>query len=158
MAVCHCNLQVNNEESETVKTLLKATHANWGLVTGNDWRRTTFELYRNGDLHICVFFLHPVADPVVKMAPSDYSLICGNLDRIITEPPQTAHNACDGTAWSFEARDKAGKLSFIWKLGYIYGIEPLENIDRILNSYVPKYEKPHYSEDEMMQLLNLSTV
>ncbi len=139
-----------------MKALLKATQVNWGLITGNDWHRTTFELYQNGEMHICVFFLQPVVDTVVKIAASDYSLICGNLDRIIAEPPQAAHDVCDGTAWSFEARDKAGKLSFIWNLGYIYGIEPLENIDRILNSYVPEYEKPHYSEDEMMQLLNLS--
>lgn len=140
-----------------MKTFLKATHVNWGPSTGNDWHKTTVELYRNGDLQICVFFLHPVVDTVAIIAPSDYSLICGNLDRIITEPPQTTHDVCGGTAWSFEARDKAGKLSFIWKLGYIYGIEPLENIGRIINSYVPEYAKPHYSEDEMMRLLNLST-
>lgn len=134
-------------------TLMKATNENWGLKRAGDWNRTEFKLDQNGNLHIRVFFLQPVVDTTVEVSGSDMSAIRENLEEITANPPEIVPEARDGEAWSFNAYDDSGKLIFKWKLSHIYGLEPLENIGRILDSYIPEYEKPEYKEEEIKELI-----
>ena len=125
--------------------LLKAEHHNWDLATIYDWKQDVFELSYDGKLHILVKYMDPVVDCVVYVSEDD-------LEKIQTLIPQInidkRVDACDGSAWKFTAYDPAGKKSFQRDIGYIYGIEPLENIADILSSYIPEYEKPQYPRPE----------
>lgn len=134
-------------------TLLKATNENWGLTRAGDWIRTEFMLSQRGTLHIKVYFLHPVVDTSIKVSAEDMSVIRDYLEEIITNPPDRIPEACDGEAWSFKAYDDSGKMNFKWKLSHIYGLDPLENIGRILDSYIPEYEKPEYTEEEIEEYI-----
>lgn len=134
-------------------TLLKATNENWGLTRAGDWIRNEYVLSQNGNLHIKVFFLHPVVDISVEVSTSDMSAIRESLKEIIANPPGWIPEACDGEAWSFKAYDENGKQIFKWKLSHIYGLDPLEKLGRILESYIPEYEKPVYTEGEMEELI-----
>ena len=133
----------------TVKTLLKATNENWGLTRVGDWKRTEFVLSHNGILHIKVYFLHPVVDVSIEVSSVDIAVIRENLKEIIANPVDATPSALDGVAWSFEGYNDTGKQIFTWKLSYIYGISSLENIGKILNSYIPEYERPEYTEYEI---------
>lgn len=46
-------------------------------------------------------------------------------------------SALDGSAWSIE-QYKNGKAVWMRKMGYIYGIEPLEKIGKIMNGLIGK--------------------
>mgnify|MGYP004467166603 CR=1 FL=1 len=46
-------------------------------------------------------------------------------------------SALDGSAWSIE-QYKNGKTVWMRKMGYIYGIEPLEKIGKIMNGLIGK--------------------
>lgn len=81
------------------------------------------------------------------------SAIRDNLNTIIISSPSSVPEVCDGDAWSFKACDGNGKQVFKWKLSHIYGIDPFENIGRILDSYIPEYEKPVYKEEEIEELI-----
>lgn len=70
------------------------------------------------------------------------SSIKANLGKIISNPPDMIPEACDGEAWSFKAYDDNDKLILEWNFNYIYDVDPLENIGRILDSYIPDYEEP----------------
>ncbi len=132
-----------------MRAVLKATNENWGLTRAGDWKRTEFEIDQNGHLHIKVYFLHPVVDTSVEVSAGDISSIKENLEEIVTNPPDSVPMACDGEAWSFKAYDDTGRLIFKWKLSHIYGLDPLESIGKILDSYIPEYEEPEYTEEEI---------
>lgn len=132
-----------------MRAVLKATNENWGLTRAGDWKRTEYVLDQNGSLHIKVYYLHPIVDISVKVSDEDMLLIRDNIEGIITNPPGFIPEACDGEAWSFKAYDDTGKQIFKWKLSHIYGLDPLENIGKILDSYIPEYEEPEYTEEEI---------
>lgn len=127
-------------------TFLKATNENWGLTRAGDWMRTEFVLDHSRTMHIKVYFLHPAVDTTIEVSGLDMSAIRDNLEEIIANPPNRIPEACDGDAWSFSAYDDTGILVFKWKISHIYGVDPLENIGRILDSYIPEYERPMYTE------------
>ena len=130
-------------------TFLKVINQNWGLTKAGDWLHTEFVLNQSGSLHIKVYFLHPVIDTSVVVSAEDMSIIQGNLEKIITNPPDSVPRVLGGEAWSFRAYNDTGELIFNWSLSQICGLESLENIGRILNSYIPEYEKPEYKEEEI---------
>ena len=134
-------------------TLLKATNENWGLTRAGDWIRTEFVLSQRGTLHIKVYFLHPVVDTSIKVSAEDMAAIRDSLEEVISNPPDRIPEACDGEAWSFKAYDDEGKPIFKWKLSHIYGLDQLENIGRILDSYIPEYEKPEYKEEKIEEYI-----
>ena len=123
------------------------------MTRAGDWIRTEFVLSQRGTLHIKVYFLHPVVDTSIKVSAGDMSVIRDYLEENMTNPLDRIPEACDGEAWSFKAYDDSGKLIFKWKLSHIYGLDPLESIGRILESYIPEYEKPGYTEGEMEELI-----
>ena len=129
---------------------LKAEHHNWGLRNLQDWDKTVFELDYAGEMHVVVYYLTPAVDCVVKVSAED-------MDKIITLLPKEETvdiRACDGSAWKLEAYGKDGKMIFQRKLGYTYGIESLEIIEKILISYIPEYKKPDYSKWTEEQIEN----
>lgn len=137
-----------------MERLLKAINENWDLTTSESWHYTVFELSPEGDLRIRVYYLHPVVDTTVIISADDLDAIKTDLDKINLNPPDTFPEACDGEAWAFKVYD-TGKEIFKWKLSHIYGIETLENIGRILNSYIPEYEEPKYTKEEIERYLML---
>ena len=139
----------DNEKRGNMEMLLKAKNVNWGLRTAHDWQHTEFELSQDGDLFIKVLFLNPVVDTRVHICERDLLSIKENIEKIISDPPDMIPDACDGEAWSFDAFDDTGKRIYRWKLNHIYGLESLEEIGEILDSYIPEYEKPNYTEEEI---------
>ncbi len=129
--------------------LLRAVNVNWGLRTAQDWQYTEFELSEDGELHIKVFFLYPVLDKVVHISTKDMLSIKGNLKKTISDPPDVFPDACDGEAWAFDIYDEDGKITYKREKGYIYGVDVLEEIGEILNCYIPEYEKPHYTKEDI---------
>lgn len=123
---------------------LKAEHQNWGLHTAWDWQEDIFELSADGDLHIVVRFYKPVVDCVVKVSESDME----KLRALIACASAVGRrvDACDGDAWSFSAYNERGKQIFHYELGHIYGIREMEEIGKILCSYIPDYEEPSLEE------------
>ena len=120
---------------------LKAEHHSWDLRTRYDWSSNEFELSYDGNLHIVVKYYDIVVDSVVKMQEDNLSEI---MELIPSKPIDEKVVACDGSAWEFTVFDDTGKIRFQRELGYIYGIEDLEKIAGILESYIPEYEVPKY--------------
>ena len=121
--------------------LLKAEKHNWGLMRREDWAETIWKIYSNGSYIIKELF-SPSAPGVSaksfstegKLTDSEFQELKLLLDmEWSTEESQF----CDGVAWSLTMYDH-GTVIKQRPLGYIYGVEPYEDITLMLNQLQKK--------------------
>ncbi len=124
-----------------MSVFLTAKHVNWCEKGIYDWDMTSFELTYDGELNIVVKLYHTTDFAVER----SFLLSEDHLKKIkALIPNKSISNNCDaaddGDAWEFTVFDCDGKVIFQRELDYIYDIEPLEEIGRILESYVPNLD------------------
>ena len=114
--------------------ILEMRHANWGMIGQDSWKGSRYTLY--DDLSVDrIDDYNSTEDNEKKLSyditQEQYDVIKKNLD--LAKTIDTKVEACDGESYEFiEYKDG----SVIWKrdLGYIYGIEPLENIVKAISN------------------------
>ncbi len=112
------------------KLIFKIENHNWGLKTIYTWSIKTFYIYDDFSVEYKVengegkkkSYLHIISDEDLKKITQNIELVKSNNNEV---------QAFDGEAWEFVQYESDNVL---WKrkLGYIYGIKPLENICSML--------------------------
>lgn len=143
----------NNQSSSEIKNdnkskklILKIVDNDWGLKTIYTWSTKTWCIYsdlsvdyevRNGE-DKKNSYSHNINEEELKQ-------IIKNID--LAKPYNREVQACDGEAWEFVQYEND---NIVWerKLGYIYGIEPLETICDMLRNLV-KDDSDVFIADEM---------
>ena len=143
----------NNQSSSEIKNdnkskklILKIVDNDWGLKTIYTWSTKTWCIYsdlsvdyevRNGE-DKTKSYSHNINEEELKQ-------IIKNID--LAKPYNREVQACDGEAWEFVQYEND---NIVWerKLGYIYGIEPLETICDMLRNLV-KDDSDVFIADEM---------
>lgn len=115
--------------------LLKAEHVNWGLHGQYDWQHTDYFLSQDGQLNIAIYYDLPGENGTVQISKADLSKIKALMGKIAAGDTNTHGDGCDGTAWQFTFYDELGNNVFETELGYIYGINTLSRLSKILRSY-----------------------
>lgn len=126
--------------------MLSATNVSWGLVDRESdyWACNEFEVFYDGRIHLTANYhlSGAVVDYETELSDQDYQRLveilvndfaAGKCDRDV--------DACDGSGWYITYYDTDGNLNHSVD-GYIYGIEPLEEMGEILRFYMPEYERP----------------
>lgn len=110
---------------------LKIKHQSWGERCAGMWDSTTWEIYE--DLTTEIFDSYGDAEIdkryTIKLEKSLFEEIISNIEKSKAEDKKV--DACDGSAWSI-VQYESGKAIWIRESEYIYGIEPLEKIEKIL--------------------------
>ena len=113
----------------------KIEESNWGMMGPGDWKNTEWCIY--DDYSVVVKIEHNKENGIEEVktviTTTDYDKL-ENLYTLAKENNKVA-SAFDGTAWEFiEYKDEKE----VWKFekGYIYGIEPLEDIEKIVKSLI----------------------
>lgn len=112
--------------------ILKITNVNWGMKGPGTWDKIKWKIHNDYTVDCKVSF-------VAKDSQVQYAEITKNTYEELTKNIKLAKDinikvdACDGEAWEFILYNNGHE---VWKkeLGYIYGIEPLENISNILKT------------------------
>ena len=136
--------EMNNDNSK--KLIFKIEDNDWGLKTIYTWSTKTWCIYsdlsvdyeiRNGEGKI-KSYSHNITDEDLKQ-------ILQNIE--LAKSDNREVQACDGEAWEFIQYEND---NVVWqrKLGYIYGIEPLETICDMLRNLV-KNDSDIFIADEM---------
>lgn len=105
------------------KIILTAAHHNWGLHSKDDWQKTFYILYDNGDLRAIIYEGAEIREEKYRISDANLGFIRENIEYYIRTADE--NDGCDGDAWEFEAN------GMTFDLGYIYGLE-LEKIAKIL--------------------------
>ncbi len=103
--------------------ILTAAHHNWGLQCKDDWHKTFYILYDNGDLRSVIYEGAEIREENYRISDGDREFIRENIEYYIRIADEI--DASDGDAWEFEAG------GYTFDLGYIYDSE-LEKIAEIL--------------------------
>lgn len=127
------NIKINN-----IKQIkFKITMSNWGMIGPNSITGNEFDIYDDLSIELKVSknnslgtekeisILHGL------ISQEKYEEIISNIQK--AKEFNSTVEAVDGNAWAFEEYDNG---NLVWKreLGYIYGITPLTEITKILNS------------------------
>lgn len=134
------------KDNKSKKLILKIVDNDWGLKTIYTWSTKTWCIYsdllvdyevRNGEGKT-KSYSHNINEEELKQ-------IIKNID--LAKPDNREVQACDGEAWEFVQYEND---NIVWerKLGYIYGIEPLETICDMLRNLV-KDDSDVFIADEM---------
>ena len=134
------------KDNKSKKLILKIVDNDWGLKTIYTWSTKTWCIYsdlsvdyevRNGE-DKTKSYSHNINEEELKQ-------IIKNID--LAKPYNREVQACDGEAWEFVQYEND---NIVWerKLGYIYGIEPLETICDMLRNLV-KDDSDVFIADEM---------
>lgn len=134
------------KDNKSKKLILKIVDNDWGLKTIYTWSTKTWCIYsdlsvdyevRNGE-DKTKSYSHNINEEELKQ-------IIKNID--LAKPYSREVQACDGEAWEFVQYEND---NIVWerKLGYIYGIEPLETICDMLRNLV-KDDSDVFIADEM---------
>lgn len=134
------------KDNKSKKLFLKIVDNDWGLKTIYTWSTKTWCIYsdlsvdyevRNGE-DKTKSYSHNINEEELKQ-------IIKNID--LAKPYNREVQACDGEAWEFVQYEND---NIVWerKLGYIYGIEPLETICDMLRNLV-KDDSDVFIADEM---------
>lgn len=140
---------MKNEDNNFINSkriILKIVDNDWGLKTIYTWSTKTWCIYsdlsvdyevRNGEGKT-KSYSHNINEEELKQ-------IIKNID--LAKPDNREVQACDGEAWEFVQYEND---NIVWerKLGYIYGIEPLETICDMLRNLV-KDDSDVFIADEM---------
>lgn len=136
--------EMNNDNSK--KLIFKIEDNDWGLKTIYTWSTKTWCIYsdlsvdyevRNGEGKI-KSYSHNITDEDLKQ-------ILQNIE--LAKSDNREVQAFDGEAWEFVQYEN-GNIVWQRKLGYIYGIEPLETICDMLRNLV-KNDSDVFILDEM---------
>ena len=112
---------------------LRIKHQSWDMRCAGMWDSTTWEIYEDLTTEIFDSYGDDKIDKkyTIKMDRDLFDEIMINLAKAKTEDRKV--EACDGSAWSI-VQCENGKAIWIRESGYIYGIKPLEEIEKILNN------------------------
>ncbi len=112
--------------------VLSIKKENWGLKAPNTWEEIKWTIYDNMTIEYSITYnktKNRQKNINYKISKNKYKVIINEIN----EAKKTSKNveAYDGEAWEFIEYDKEKE---IWgkKLGYIYGITPLEKIAKII--------------------------
>ena len=117
--------------------LLKATERNWGLIGPGDWDKHSWKINDDGWYEYKETFRSNSAEKLAEIPDvvEEGVLSAAQMEKLKTalaqEWPETRTDASDGTAWEFKMYQN-GEVVKHRDLGYIYGIEPFENIAAVL--------------------------
>lgn len=124
--------EMNNDNSK--KLVFKIEDHDWGLKTIYTWNTKTWSVY--DDLSV----EYKIVNGEDKVKSYSHNINAEDLKKItqnieLAKSDNREVQAFDGEAWEFTQYENG---SVVWerKLGYIYGIEPLENICNILINLV----------------------
>ena len=115
---------------------LKVIHQNWGLMGMGDWNNTEWNIYNDLSVEIKIKYnpldiegFNDTVTAEMKISIYQYNEIVRQLN--LSKKEEWFVDGCDGDAWKFIQYEDNKE---VWKreLGYIYGIESLEKIARIL--------------------------
>lgn len=95
---------------------LRIKHQSWNMRCAGMWDSTTWEIDDKIDKKY-----------TIKMDRDLFEEIIINLEKAKTEDRKV--EACDSSAWSI-VQCENGKAIWIRESGYIYGIKPLEEIEK----------------------------
>lgn len=111
--------------------ILKATEYNWGLKYPGCWKSKTWKVYEDGTCDINVdYVLSESVSGTASIPAPDLSRLRG-LRYAAWE--NELRRACDGTAWIITAYENGKTLQTTGKHPrYIYGLQTLEEISRLL--------------------------
>lgn len=126
-----------NETTDGKNIKFKIIMSNWGMIGPNSITGNEFNIYNDLSIELKVSqnnslgtekeisILHGL------ISQEKYQEIISNIQK--AKEFNSTVEAVDGNAWSFEEYDNG---NLVWKreLGYIYGITPLTEITKILNS------------------------
>ena len=122
------------ESGHTEKPLLQATWMNWGMMcfASDELEERTWKVYRDGWVRTRPVFSASGAGPTVEylMSPDDFRSLLSILTGAFLET-EAFQDACDGEGWEMVSFDENGQETHRIS-GYIYGIQPLEEIADIL--------------------------
>ena len=115
---------------------LKVIHQNWGLMGMGDWNNTEWNIYNDLSVEIKIKYnpldiegFNDTVTAEMKISIYQYNEIVRQLN--LSKKEEWFVDGCDGDAWELIQYEDNKE---VWKreLGYIYGIESLEKIARIL--------------------------
>ena len=134
------------KDNKSKKLILKIVDNDWGLKTIYTWSTKTWYIY--SDLSVD----YEVRNGEAKTKSYSHDINEEELNQIIKNINLAKSDNCevqafDGETWKFVQYEND---NIVWerKLGYIYGIEPLETICDMLRNLV-KDDSCVFSEDEM---------
>lgn len=125
------------------EVVLKARESSMGLKGPTSWSGATYKIYDDLSVDIIDTYNAFTYDEPYKVEEKHYNCLISeeNYEKIfenieLAKQDSTQVSACDGVMWEFKFYNNGLE---IWKRehGYIYGIQPLEEIVKILNS-LPK--------------------
>lgn len=129
--------QINDNVVQSAKQVLfKAKMSNWGMIGPNSITKREFVIYDDLDVELKVYINNSLGTSESEsilhgfISKEKYDKIINDIQ--IAKEVNKKIEAFDGEAWSFEEYNNG---TLVWKreLGYIYGIEPLVEIQNILN-------------------------
>lgn len=111
--------------------VLDISHVSWSLRCAGMWASTTWKIYKDLTTEIYDLYGDEEIDKkyVIKLEDHLYKKILNYLEEAKQKDRKV--DACDGSAWSI-VQYEDGKEIWNRKLGYIYDIQPLEEIEKIL--------------------------
>lgn len=141
-----------DELKEMHVVMLQADNSNYGLVDSYSdyWTDDSITVYYDGTVELKKYYNLSgcVVDFEDELSEEDYNMLLDVLTGdFVKGTCDIEVDACDGNAWEFVYYDSEGKQLHSFS-GYSYGIEPLENIQEMLYSYMPEYEAPPLYPEE----------
>ena len=132
--------------------LFHAFNSNSGLHSILDWQFSEFTVTYSGEIKILVQYGEPVVDVTIKLDDREYNDIYMNVLSLVNSQIQDKTVALDGDKWAFEAYDKDGRILYQRRPDYTYGIKEYEHIQEMLEAYMPEYEEPAYSKEDIERI------
>ena len=123
------------------KLVLLFEHINWGEIGPEDWANIRWEIYDNFTVKIYKTFgleEDEIHNMNININSQTYKIINEKIN--LAKENDTNIEAFDGSAWKIVQFENGHE---IWnrKVGYIYGIKPLEEIAEILNGFMKLYRR-----------------
>lgn len=112
--------------------LLKVQECNWGLRSLDEWESNIWEIYDDMSMIVKITYSDGIDEYESSLSKNHFDKVFRNLEK--AKENDLESDGCDGTVWEFIQYQDDRE---IWKfeLGYTYGNEALENIERILKYY-----------------------
>lgn len=110
---------------------LRIKHQSWDMRCVGMWDSTTWEIYEDLTTEIFDSYGDDKIDKkyTIKLDQNLFEEIMINIEKAKTEDRKV--EACDGSTWSIVQYENENAI-WIRQSGYIYGNEPLEEIEKIL--------------------------
>jgi DNA-directed RNA polymerase subunit RPC12/RpoP len=128
-----------SDSSNNHQLLYKFEEHNWGEKTSFEWSTRKWNIYNDLSVEFTEEYdeLESTIDPSTypisyKITKEELNRIGSDIDltKLMNYPPR---NGTDGVAWEFTQYDN-NRVIWTRELGYIYGIQPLEDIVEVLSN------------------------